>query len=195
MTCIVGLVHEGITYIGGDSLGSNGFSKTVRNDKKIFKLKDTNNSLIGYTSSFRMGQLLMYKSGLIDSRDEKDNLINHEYLVTKFIPNVITLFEGGGYSTIKNGEKEGGEFLLGCKDKLYKIECDYQVGEPVSKYDACGSGEYFALGSLYSTDGTNLTPEERLEKALRAASEFSTGVSAPYYIMNTLDDKVIYIEK
>ena len=42
MTCIVGLVHEGVTYIGGDSLGSNGYSKTVRKDKKVFKLKYTN---------------------------------------------------------------------------------------------------------------------------------------------------------
>jgi len=195
LTCIVGLIHEGVTYIGGDSLGSNSYSKTVRNDKKVFKLKGSDNAVIGYTSSFRMGQLLMYAPNLIDSRDNKDNLINHEYLVTKFIPSVISIFDAGSYSKLNNSQKSGGEFLLGYKDKLYKIESDFQVGEPFLNYDACGSGEEFALGSLHSTNGTDLSPIQRVEKALRAASEFSTGVSAPYYILNTLDETVVYIEK
>ena len=30
MTCIVGLVHEGVVYIGGDSAGVAGLSLTVR---------------------------------------------------------------------------------------------------------------------------------------------------------------------
>jgi ATP-dependent protease HslVU (ClpYQ) peptidase subunit len=184
MTCIVGLVHNGITYIGGDSLGSNGYSKTVRLDKKVFKLKDSENAILGYTSSFRMGQLLMYAKGLIDSRDEPN--IDHEYLVTKFIPNVIRLFE--------DGEKTGGHFLLGYKDKLYKIESVYQVGEPIKQYDACGSGEYFALGSLYTTEGLGLTPEERIHTALLAASEFGEGVQSPFYILNTSDNEITKYE-
>lgn len=189
MTCIVGLVHDGITYIGGDSLGSNGYSKTVRKDEKVFKLKDSKNGVLGYTSSFRMGQLLMYAGGLIDSRDEPN--INHEYLVTKFVPNVISLFEHGGFSQNNSGEKKGGVFLLGYKDRLYKIESDYQVGESTFNYDACGSGEDYALGSLHSTHDTGLSPTERIHKALQAASEFSVGVQAPFYIKNTVNDDVI----
>ncbi|WP_299831610.1 hypothetical protein [uncultured Metabacillus sp.] len=189
MTCIVGLVYDGITYIGGDSLGSNGHSKVIRRDKKVFKLKDTPNAILGYTSSFRMGQLLMYATGLIDNRDEPN--IDHEYLVTRFIPNVTSLFERGGYSRNNSGEKIGGEFLLGYTDKLYKISSDFQVGESFDNYSACGCGEDFALGSLHSTEGTNLTPEERILKALQAASQFSTGVAPPYYILNTNNDKVV----
>lgn len=188
MTCIVGLVHNGITYIGGDSLGSNGYSKTVRQDKKVFKLVDTDSAVLGYTSSFRMGQLLMYAGGLIDSRDEPD--IDHKYLVTKFIPNITQLFENGGYNRNKSGEKEGGTFLLGYKDSLYKISSDYQVGISSLDYDACGCGESYALGSLHSTEGTDLTPQERIFKALEAAQEFSCGVQAPFYILNTSNDKV-----
>jgi len=193
LTCIVGLIYEGITYIGGDSLGSNSYTKTVRNDKKVFKLKDTPNAILGYTSSFRMGQLLMYATGLIDKRDEPN--INHEYLVTKFVPNVINLFENGGYNRNHSGEKSGGVFLLGYKDKLYKIESDYQVGEGVLNFDSCGSGQEFALGSLHSTMNTELTPQERIHKALQAASEFSVGVQAPFYIINTSNDEVVKFEK
>jgi ATP-dependent protease HslVU (ClpYQ) peptidase subunit len=189
MTCIVGLVHNGVTYIGGDSLGSNSWSKTLRRDRKVFKLKDTDNAILGYTSSFRMGQLLMYATGLIDKRDEPN--IKHEYIVTKFIPNVINLFESGGYSRTKSGEKEGGTFLFGYKDKLYKIASDFQVGESMHSYDACGSGEDFALGSLYTTEGIGLTPEERIHTALRAANTFAVGVEPPFYIINTENDKVV----
>lgn len=189
MTCIVGLVHDGITYIGGDSLGSNGYTGTVRKDKKVFKLKDTKQGIAGYTSSFRMGQLLMYATGLIDKRDEPN--IDHEYLVTKFVPKLIRLFEDGGFGKNNSGDKEGGTFLLGYKDKLYSIHNDYQVGESFDNYQAVGSGESFALGSLFTTEGLGLTPEERIHSALIAASKFSVGVSAPYYIVNTENDRAI----
>lgn len=125
MTCIVGLVHNDTVYIGGDSLGSNGFSKVVRKDKKVFHLKDIDNAVMGYTSSFRMGQLLMYGTGLIDKRDTYEKDINHEYLVTKFIPNVIRVLEEGGYSRNNSGQKSGGEFLIGYKNQLFQVESDY----------------------------------------------------------------------
>lgn len=193
MTCVVGLVHEGIVYIGADSLGSNGYTKTVRRDRKVFKLKDTPNAIIGYTDSFRMGQLLMYADGLIDKRDEPE--INHEYLVTKFIPNVIKLFEQNGYGKSEDGEKYGGTFLIGYKNKLYKVENDYQVGEPFNGFDACGSGEAFALGSLYTSEGIGLSPEERIISALRSASEFGTGVQPPFYIINTSNGEILEYAK
>lgn len=189
MTCIVGLIEDGITYIGGDSLGSNGYTKTVRKDKKVFHLKDTSKAVIGYTSSFRMGQLLMYATGLIDKRDEPN--IDHEYLVTKFIPNISSLFDRGGYERTSSGEKSSGTFLLGYQDKLYRIDSDYQVGESFNNYDSVGCGEYHALGSLFSTEGSNMTPQERIHLALRAASKFSVGVQAPYYIVNTSDNQVV----
>lgn len=191
MTCIVGLIdkEKGITYLGGDSLGSNGYSGVLRKDKKVFKLKDTKNVAIGYTSSFRMGQLLNYATGLIDKRDEPN--IDHEYIVTNFIPNIIKLFENGGYSRNNSGEKEGGTFLLAYKDKLWNIESDYQVGESFDNYDSCGSGSYFALGSLATTEDMDLSPVERIHLALQSASKYSVGVQPPFYIINTDNDEVI----
>ncbi|ARC67313.1 hypothetical protein B14_200102 (plasmid) [Bacillus licheniformis] len=193
MTCIVGLIENGITYIGADSLGSSSYAKVTRKDKKVFKMKDSENMILGFTSSYRMGQLLMYANGLIDPRDEPN--INHEYLVTKFIPNVIKLFEDQGFIRNNSGEKTGGEFLVGYKDQLYKIQADFQVGQTDLNYDACGSGEDVALGSLYSTEGLNLSPEERITQALRASSKHSVGVEAPYYIINTNDNSLLKIDK
>lgn len=189
MTCIVGLLDNGVTYMGGDSLGSNGYSKMVRRDRKIFKLKDTPNAIAGYTTSYRMGQLLMYSNGLIDKRDEPN--INHEYMVTHFIPNVIKIFENGGFNKTDNGEKSGGIFLVAYKDKLFKIESDYQVAEAIEKYNACGCGEDFALGSLKTTEDMDLTPIERIHLALQSASKFAVGVAPPFYIINTDNDNVV----
>ena len=193
MTCIVGLVDNGVTYIGADSLGSNGHSKMVRKDRKIFKMRDTDKAVLGYTTSFRMGQLLMYANGLIEKNEFIE--VNHRYLVTTFIPKVIDLFDSNDYGGSKNDGKYGGTFLLGYKDKLYKICDDYQVAESLLQYDACGCGEEFALGSLHSTANLQMSPQERVLQALRASSEFSTGVQAPYYIMNTANDEVLVFEK
>ncbi len=55
MTCIVGLEHNNSVYIGGDSLGSTSGVTIVRQDKKVFHNGET---LIGFTSSYRMGQLV-----------------------------------------------------------------------------------------------------------------------------------------
>jgi hypothetical protein len=68
MTCIAGISDKetGITYLGGDSLGSNGYSGAINKQHKVFHLQDTNEAIIGYTSSFRMGQLLMCGKGLFD---------------------------------------------------------------------------------------------------------------------------------
>jgi ATP-dependent protease HslVU (ClpYQ) peptidase subunit len=193
MTCIVGLINNDTVYIGADSLESNGYSKVVRKDKKVFKLKNTHNAVIGFTSSFRMGQLLMYATNLLNTKNEYENEINHEYLVTKFIPDIIKLFENGGYGKVKDGEKQGGFFLLGYKDKLFKIESDYQVAESYYSYDACGSGEDLALGSLTTTEylKDNISPEERIHIALQCATQFTTGVAPPYYILNTKNNEII----
>jgi hypothetical protein len=104
------------------------------------------------------------------------------------------LFEKGGFSRTNNGEKSGGFFLFAYKNKLYKIESDYQVGESVDGYDACGSGEYFALGSLHSTNGLIDDPIKRIHMALKAAEYHAVGVAPPYYILNTKNKYVIKLD-
>ena len=192
MTCIVGYVSDdGITYLGGDSLGSNGYSGMIYRQSKVFHCKDTGNAVIGYTSSFRMGQLLMYAKNLFDELSISKDEIDHEYMVTKFVPKLQELLSNGGYEKTDSGRKSSGEFLLGYKDKLYNIQTDYSVLESLDKIDACGSGEEFALGALHAVKDSDLSPEEKLHTALRAASKFSVGVAPPFYIVNTKTSEVV----
>ena len=90
MTCIVGLVHEGVVYIGGDSAGVAGLSLTVRADEKVFRNSDF---LMGFTTSFRMGQLLRYS--LKPPRRHPDDDI-HQYMVVG--QRVLNYGRFGGWS-------------------------------------------------------------------------------------------------
>src|SRR3712207_8050051 len=86
MTCIVGFIDKknGVAYIGGDSCASNWIGKSNIEQKKVFKLKDTNNAIIGFSGSIRDLNILTYATGLIDKRDEPN--IDDEYIITKLIP-------------------------------------------------------------------------------------------------------------
>ena len=57
MTCIVGLEHDGKVYMGGDSAAVGGMDVYPSRIPKVFQ---AGRYLIGYTTSFRMGQLLQY---------------------------------------------------------------------------------------------------------------------------------------
>jgi hypothetical protein len=136
---------------------------------------------MGFTTSFRMGQLLRYKLAPPAQTVHQNDM---EYMVTSFIDACRTCFSQNGF-----GDKDasiGGNFLVGYKGKLYNIEADYQVGVPKAPFDAVGCGSDLALGALYATDG--MKPEARLNAALAAASTFSAGVSPPFTILKLESD-------
>ena len=180
MTCIVGLVHKKKVYMGGDSAGVGGLDLSVRADPKVFK---NGPFLIGFTTSFRMGQILRFefRPPVQKTKDVE------KYMVSKFIPAVHMAFDKHWWMTEKVEEKEGGRsgvFLVGYKGRLFKIDSDFQVAWNHKPFDACGCGGDYAKGAmdiLYQDD--RLTPEEKVEKALESAESFSGGVRAPFLII------------
>ena len=190
MTCIVGLIHKETVYMGGDSLGSNGNTGNIYKNKKIFKLKDSPEILVGYTASYRMGQLLQYSSGLFEELALMKNQIDEEYLVNKFAQNTRKLFTDGGFGK----DNVGGTFIISFKDKLYEVESDYSILEPKNGYCSVGSGGDFANASLFTTRDMSFTPQERIIKALEAAENFSIGVKRPFYIINSKNEEIVEVE-
>lgn len=171
MTCIVGIAHKGRVWVGGDSAGTGGWDQTIRADEKVF---ENGPMVFGFTTSFRMGQLLRY--GLTVPRHHPDVDVM-KYMCTSFIDAVRDTLKSGGWAANKDGAEKGGEFLVGYRGRLFHIGSDYQVGESVDGYAACGCGESYALGSLYCTTGT---PDARITSALEAAAYFSAGVAGPF---------------
>lgn len=175
MTCIVGLVHGGKVHIGGDSAGVAGYGLVVRNDRKVFRNGDF---VMGFTSSFRMGQLLAFNFNPPKPREGVDLLA---YMVTDFIDTARASMKNGGFAKVVNGEDQGGHFLVGVRGRLFHIAGDFQVGESVHGFDATGCGDHIALGSLYSSAKIK-DPQERVKLALAAAETFSAGVRGPFHI-------------
>jgi len=176
MTCIAGLIDKGKVYMGGDSAGLSGLNLTIRADSKVFK----NDSFIfGFTSSFRMGQILRYK---FKPPYHKPEIKTEEYINTDFIDAVRQCLKENGYSKVENNEEIGGTFLAGYRGKLYRVDSDYQVGVSLDNFAACGSGEAYALATLYNT--AHLEPKERILRALKTAEYFSAGVRGPFIILS-----------
>lgn len=175
MTCIVGLVDDGAVYMGADSAGVAGWSLTVRKDAKVFRKGEF---LIGGTSSFRMIQLLHYTLALPAFRDEAHTV--EEYMATAFVDAVRDCLKAGGHATKSSEQESGGFFLVGVRGRLFRIENDYQVGESLNGYSACGCGEDAAVGALYATP--TMKPKKRVELALQAAEHHNAGVRGPFVI-------------
>lgn len=181
MTCIVGAIDKktGTVYIGADSAGTGGTSLRLRKDPKVFIRKPF---IMGFTTSFRMGQLLM-SDERFSIRQQKENESDYDYMVSAFIPAIQALFEKGGYLVVKDKVQSGGTFLVGYKGHLYSIHDDFQVGEHLDDYNSCGCGENYAIGSLYSTEKTSMPTAERVYEALEAAEHNCSGVRRPFNIL------------
>jgi len=175
MTAIAGLIYDGKVYIGGDSAGVDKYDVVVRKDTKVFRVKDF---IFGYTSSFRMGQLIRFS--FVPPQHDPD-VDAYEYMCTLFVEELRKCLKDGGYAKIDNNVEEGGQFLVGYKGCLFDIQSDFQVGETVYGYNACGCGMNYILGSLYTSEKCGVKdPMARIEMALSAAEEFSGGVRGPF---------------
>jgi ATP-dependent protease HslVU (ClpYQ) peptidase subunit len=180
MTCIVGYETLDGVFMGGDSASVGSLDITIREDSKVFRV---GGMVMGFTTSWRMGQLLRYSLKLPDHKGEKDDF---EYLCTDFIDAVRECLKQGGYAKAVNNEESGGVFLLGYRRKLYRVDSDFHVGRSVNGYNAIGSGECYALGALMvlHDEFCNILPAKAIvTQALEAAARFSTGVSAPFTVI------------
>lgn len=173
MTCIAGVAEHGKVYIGGDSAGVAGYALDIRADSKVFRNGDY---VMGFTSSFRMGQLLNHSF-----KPPKAPITRLErFMVRDFVPAVMECLDTGGWLSTENGRREGGTFLVGVRGSLFGIWGDFQVGSSRDGYLAIGCGEEYAIGSLHTSKGR--PARARVKAALEAAAHHSGGVSSPFVI-------------
>jgi len=182
MTCIAGWIDKNKDiYLGGDSAGSTDVALDVRKDAKVWKKGEM---VFGFTSSFRMGQLLMFKL-VIPEHSKK--ISDFEYMCTLFIDKVIRCLKNNGYAKVANNVEEGGEFLVGYRGKIYHIYSDFQVAMNSYNYDSCGSGRRYAMGSMATNNSKS--PKSIIFKALEVAEKFSPAVRRPFKILKLKADK------
>lgn len=188
MTTIVAVRCSDRIVMGGDSAGCNSSGLVeLRSDPKVFK---RDGYLMGYTTSFRMGQILRYWAELPEPSKSGDL---HAFMVRDFIPAIRDAYlEHGFAKTFGRGETKGeknysesgqawgGQFLVGVRESLFIVHEDFQVGEPLLPHFAIGSGALVAFGALFAT--ADLAPEERVQIALESAVEHTSCVRPPFVL-------------
>lgn len=177
MTCIVGIEHDDKVYIGGDSAGTGGWNLTVRADEKVFR---NGPFVMGFTSSFRMGQLLRH--ALSDVPEQATKQTNAAFMCTTFIDAVRACLKAGGFAAIHNGVETGGTFLVGYRGNLYGIYDDFQVGRAISGQLAVGCGDAVAMGALCASALKD--PRAKLRQALQIAEDNNGGVRGPFRVVS-----------
>lgn len=177
MTCVVAIKDSGIVYMGADSAGSDLYTIRTRIDPKIHKVGAF---MFGFTTSFRMGQLLAHS---FTAPDRDPRISVDKFMATSFVDAVRACLKAGGYAGKSNEVESGGTFLVAFEGRVFCVYDDYQVAESALPYEAVGCGTDMAMGSLFSTQGSSLMPGERIDLALRAAEAFSCGVRGPFIQM------------
>ncbi len=179
MTCVIGVVEPrrrgtARIHIGVDSAAVSGWTRRETRLSKVFRRGPF---LIGYTTSFRMGQLLEHD---LEVPKRAPELGDMAYLVTHFIEHVRMLLKNKGFAKIESNSESGGQFLVGYRGRLYSVDSDFQVGESADGFDAVGSGADVALGAMAALD--KLPPAARIRRALAIAARFNMGVMPPFVV-------------
>lgn len=179
MTCIVAAKdRDGTIWVGADSAGVGGMDSRVRTDEKVF-VKDK--VIFGFTSSFRMGQLLRYH---LKIPPHDTGLTASEYVYTVFVDAVRKCLKEGGFATVNNNSEAYGEFIFGYEGQIYIFESDAQIGTVADGYAACGCGANYALGYMFAVEA-RLSKDhciECIKGSLVAAQHFSAGVREPFIV-------------
>lgn len=185
MTCIAAICDGYSVWIGADSAAGTENHVEIYREPKVFLIDEF---VIGYTTSFRMGQLLQFS---FNPPLHKRGVSDYEYMVTDFIGRVKMTFGNGGFmGKVKEGADAGGSFLVGYKGKIYRVESDFQIATPKLPFSSVGSGYREALGSMLTThkiQKLNLAPDPEIEKAIESALSvaqyFTPFVRGPFKIL------------
>lgn len=179
MTCIVGVIKEGHVWMAGDLMGSNGYTHKVYPDTKVFQ---NGEFIFGYCGSFRVGQILQYNW---EQPPRMEGMTDREYLQLDVIESFRTTLANYGVGEFREGEHQGGNFLIGYRGGLYEMQPNFSILKN-EDFASIGSGSYHADAALkVLTEDEDFDPAYVLQKAIQTASYFTNSVSEECTIVTT----------
>ena len=185
MTCIVGLEHDGIAWLGGDSIAvDDSQDSMILTSPKVFALMG-GQLLIGHSGGLREQQALKY--GLADMSCPMPVVGGEEaWLCTAFADSVRDAFRRFGILKNENGVEKAGAFLVGLAGGVYLFEESCGVLRGQKGYAALGCGAKYALGAIsaLSRRGFTTAPVKMIEIALYAAAQHNAWVKGPFTILS-----------
>jgi len=178
MTCIVGVESDPGAILAGDSACVGNHHTRKSRNSKVLKF-DGIELALGYTTSFRMGQILEHHLCPPDINSESERF----YAIDVLLPKIRHVLESKGFTKIKNNRKEGGMFLLAVKNKIFKVQKDFSVIRFDQPFFALGTGAREAYGAMAAMKEDN--PVKLAQRAVKAAAEFNTSVELPVTVCRT----------
>ena len=186
MSLTVALKHDGVIYMGSDSLAYRRGVKsylTNKNSYRIFPVKGCDNMLMSLDGrilehnvarcSYLVPEIISIKGG-----------IDFEFMVNEFIPHLFEIFDDRNLLSKQDGQVHcESDMIVAFSDKLFGVFTDGAVIE-YDDFTAIGEGIEEALGSLVTTCNIE-DPVERVLLALRAGLRNKTRVAYPLIISNT----------
>jgi ATP-dependent protease HslVU (ClpYQ) peptidase subunit len=191
MTCIVAVTDGTRVLIGGDSAAVGERELHLRATRKVFR---TGPYLIGFTRSWRMGQILRHVTRLPAPPETREAEALEDFMVRELVPAVRAAFKEHGFGKtaratigmdlVEEGQELSGDFLVGLAGQIFEIRADYQVTRSITAHAAVGSGAIVALGALHalSTD-RELSLQARARTALEAAELYTPSVRGPFHFV------------
>jgi hypothetical protein len=186
MTCIVGLVENGVIYMGGDSAACDSSSLQIIREPKVFKKDDF---LFGVSGNPRMSDILRYNFE-IPRKDINESILG--YMHQYFIPELKECLSENGI-LIKRDEITSSDawVMIGYEGRLFILESHFHLSESSLNYNAVGSGMDAALGCLYGLEDLmgaeqilQMNACDKIKLALRASERFNCNVRRPFTIIS-----------
>jgi len=171
MTCIIGFKSNGVIYMAADSAATSddGDVRPIVAEKII----RNGEYLIGFAGSIRAGQIASSKW----FSDPPDN-------IEEFVESLRLLMEELGclVTTEVSTSMSQSCFLIAHKGELYEILMDFAVNKVEGDFTTIGSGAPYALAAMDAIQDQDLSPSEKLIKALTIATKYNVTVREPYVI-------------
>jgi ATP-dependent protease HslVU (ClpYQ) peptidase subunit len=167
MTTIAAYIDKanGTTYIGSDSLMTN----DVYQEESIYP------KIIGLRNSSG-GDIRMYIGTAGDSRIRLPFIGDNRMIPPKDFYRE-TMFQWAQqlseYVERYKIEKKWSLLIITPNMQIFKVYMNYVVDELACDYDAIGSGAQIAKGSLYTSQDMPWTGQQKVEKAIEAATKHS----------------------
>lgn len=183
MTCIAGLVHNGVVYMGADSIAIDHHSTfETANTDKVFIRDDFIYAIAG---AWRIRDILQYS---FTPPEHNPDHSTDKYMKSTYVQALVKCFEDNKFLTIKDGvmELSDAALLIGYRGELFMLNSDMAMLRCQDWGAAEGSGYQAAFAVLYALDKHGLIddPETRLMIALEAAEQTIASVRRPFKVLS-----------
>lgn len=133
-------------FVGADRMIGYGdtFTASAKN-KKVFRVAD---SVVAYCGDVRFGNILRYNFNPTPLKDCK-RLKPDQYVNQIIIDELRDCLKECGYAKHRDSREKGGDFIIVVGGRIFDVSSNYSVTEH-DKYVCIGSGDTYALGSLYT---------------------------------------------